>query len=214
MEYDEELIKVEDLTLKRINSGEFQKEFPELYELQRMSEHNAWYSKGSVFNHTMNAAFLLEQIEKKLPVAVIQYLDEKIDDNTNRDILHIASYFKDIGKSYTLIKSKHGTRFPEFDKVGAEFSILILDRIFMSDLEKKIITNLIANQNSLVNIVHLKNQYLEKHYNNLEKDKSEIIIELNLLSLADTLNSANLKIKNPDEYHFRIDFYKNNLMQF
>jgi CRISPR/Cas system-associated endonuclease Cas3-HD len=213
MEYDEDLIKVENLTLKRINSGKFHNEFPELYVLQKIIEYNFRNKKESVFNHTLNTSYILEQIEKKSPIAVIQYLDEKIDENTNRDILHIASYFKDIGKNYTLIKSKSGTRFPEYERVGSEIVGTILDKIYLSDLEKRITARIIENQNHLSNIVHKKNIYLDTQYTNLE-DKFEIILELNMLALADTLTNISLKIQKPDEYYFRINFYKNKIIQF
>ena len=62
-------------------------------------------------------------------------------------------------------------------------------------------------------ILDPNNNKLKEQYEDFKSRCSEIIVELILLKMADTLGSQ-LKQNNPEEFDFRIDFYKKAISDF
>jgi hypothetical protein len=214
MLYDKFPVSVRDLTAERIRNGDFENIFPALYKLKKVIENNSEHDNESVFDHTIRDLYMLEQIRKFCPKQIENYLNQQLDENTQWDTLYIGATFHDIGKSLTMIKRKSTTNYPEHEKVGSEIVGPMLDQIFLSDLEKKIVTEIIRYHGDLNNIVHPSNKFLDAQYNGFKSKRESIIIELNMFAFAETLSSEHLKKNNPDEYRFRTEFYKNNLLSY
>jgi len=94
------------------------------------------------------------------------------------------------------------------EAVGVEKAIKILDRFNLSEKEKEIISDIIANHSVFHYLLMPNNTNFQEDLKGLkEKFGNSIYPELILLSYADTINSK-LKNADPKEFKDRIDFYE------
>jgi len=202
------MLKVEDLTIERMQNGEFQNELPELYALKEVIENNAWHENERVFNHTMKVLYELKQIKNNSTDAIKKYLGQELDENNHWNTLYTGALFHDIAKGKTLIKQNNLTFCPGHEEMGADIITPILNRIFLSNIEQKVTTSIIRYHGCLHQIIYPKNKHLEEQYKLFMSQQSDIAVELNIIALADTLSSKPLKTNSPEEYKFRTEFYK------
>lgn len=226
-------IKLSDITIKKIKSEELKKAVPELYELKNLIENNPWHNKESVFDHTLSVLDNLEKIIQNSNKETKQNLSRKIDKNSRKKILYLAVLLHDFGKKETITNLTNEVKIcPDHERKGAKRIREILKRFDLSQKESKIITDIVRNhgvihdivglkskdfrediikENSLTHVVvGLENKDFKNEYNNFKKKFSYIYLELILLAFADTIGSY-LKQTKPNEFYYRIDFYKKEL---
>ncbi len=202
------MLKVSDIDIERLKSNQLQKELPELFELKKFVENdNYWHNNDSVFDHTLR---VLEEFEKLLKVVnnkINLYLNQEIDNYTRKDLLFLGALFHDIGKSESFVKSGDFTLCPKHEEIGSEKVKPILDRFDLSDREKNIVIKIIKYHGKLSDIAKPKSDNLEEKYEKFKSKYNNILVELILLTITDTLGSQ-LKDNRPEEFNFRINFYK------
>lgn len=201
------MIKVSAVTIEKLRNGQFQKELPAFFELKNFIENNGWHNNDSVFNHSLTVLVELEKLLKNINNKINSYLNEKIDTHTKKELLFIGALFHDIAKSDTLIKNGDSTSCPKHEEVGSKKVQTILKRFDLSDREKAIVESIVKYHGETHVILDPKNDKIDEQYHKFKSERHGIFTELILLAMADTLGSQ-LKDNNPDEFKFRIDFYK------
>ncbi|MGV8141824.1 MAG: HD domain-containing protein [Candidatus Woesearchaeota archaeon] len=202
------MLRIKDITLERLRNGELNFDLPEIYRLKEVIENNRWHNNESVFDHTLNVLSKLYWINETCSSRVQTYLDQHIDENTQGEILYIAAIYHDIGKKVTMEKRGSNTSFYGHEEEGAKIVKPMLEKFFISDLEQRIVTQIIMNHGGLHNIITPKNMDLEEQYDKFISNNSDTAIELILLAMADT-SASHLKYTNPKEFRFRMEFYRN-----
>lgn len=202
-------MSIKDITLNNIKNGKIKSQIPELYELKNVIENNSSHNNQAVFDHTLQVFENLKKIissSRKLK----EYLKNKIDSNTKKDILLFCALFHDIGKKETI--NKEG-RCPDHETVGALKVKKILKRFDFSNKEQSIIVRIIKNHGILYEILKLENRNSKKDFEEFRIKFKDVYIDLCLIEYSDRLNSF-LKETKPDEYKFRINFYKKIIEEF
>jgi UTP:GlnB (protein PII) uridylyltransferase len=197
------------LTVQDLKSGKFTKLLPEFYDSKNSVENSKdmWHQQESVFDHTLSVMEALEKIFSDNK-NIESLFDKKIDNYTRKELLMIASAFHDIGKKEAMVKEGEFTRCTGHEKIGVEKAGAVLNRFDLSEKETLIILDIIANHSVFHYLLNPANQNFEKELKDLrEKFSGSIYAELIILSYADTVNSK-LRTAGPDEFKYRIDFYK------
>jgi len=201
------MIKVSDITIKKLKAGYLQSELPEFFELKNCVENNSWHNDDPVFNHTLS---VLEELEKLLNTVnnkINSYLNQTIDSYSKRDLLFLATLFHDIAKTDTFAEENNVTSCPQHEEIGSKKVRKILDRFDLSEQEKVIVVNLVKYHGEIHPILSSKNDNLKEQLADFETKHHDIFTELILLGMSDTSGSQ-LKENNIDEYNFRIDYYR------
>lgn len=202
------MIKASAITIEKLRNKQFQSELPEFFELEDFVENNAWHNNDSVFNHTLAVLEELEKLLKNINNKINSYLNQKVDENTKRELLFLGTLFHDIAKSDVLVKTSDSTSCPKHEEVGSEKVKSILDRFDLSDREKATVANIVKYHGEIHIILDPNNDNrIDEQFNKFKSERHDIFMELILLAMADTLGSQ-LKDNNPDNFKFRIDFYK------
>lgn len=201
------MLRVSDITIEKLRNSELINELPELYDLKDVIENNDWHNDDSTLNHTLTVVEKLLEIEKSLNENVKSYLDQKIDKNTRRDILFIAAIFHDIGKKEACKQVGMETSFAGHEEFGSFKVRGILDRFELSEREKEVIVKIIKNHDEIHTILDYKDGTLDKRFEEVKNKLKDIYLELVLLTLADTMG-CQLKDNLPDEFEFRVNYYK------
>lgn len=198
-----------DLSLSNIKDGFLVHKIPELYELKNCIENNPWHHNISVFDHTVEVLEQLDKILLWLNQKLLSHLDIKVERNKKKDLLYLASLFHDISKNDTFdYKEWFWTVCPGHEELWAIKVKPILNKIDLTLKEKSLVEELIKYHWEIHYL--LKPDFNVKEYK--EKHKGRFI-ELILLAYVDTLASE-LKIDNKKDYDFRIEFYKNIILNF
>jgi putative nucleotidyltransferase with HDIG domain len=200
-------LNIRDIALERLRNNELQNELPEIYMLKRIIENNSWHNNEPVFDHTINVISELGMIIRNGNNRIKKYLNQTIDENTQGGLLYFGALYHDIGKKNTMVKRPEYTFCVKHEEEGAVIAKQMLKKFFLSDLEQRIILDIIKHHSELHEIVYPKNQKLEEQYDKFISKHIDIFVELNLLAMADTSVSY-LKHTDPEEYKFRVDFYK------
>jgi len=169
------------------------------------------HNDESIFDQKINTLRELERIRNAAPYIIQRYLDQTLDENTQWDTLYTAALLKDVSKDVAWIKYSERLNAVEQDIYETKNIALILNRMFVSKLEQGVVLKIIRYDGQLQKIVDPKNENLEEQYDKLITQQSDIFVELNMFALAETASSELLRINNPSEYRFRIDFHKNML---
>lgn len=201
------MIKVSAITIEKLKDNQFQDELPEFFELKNYVENNSWHNNDSVFNHTLTVLEELEKLLININNKINSYLNQKIDNYTKRDLLFLGTLFHDIAKSDTFVKTDSSTTCKNHEELGAEKVTQILDRFDLSNQEKAIIIDIVKYHGEIHIILSPNNENLEEQYQKFKTERHDIFMELILLAMVDALGSQ-LKENNPEEFNFRIDFYK------
>lgn len=197
------------LSAKLIKNGSLKKELPELYKLKKYKELNSWHCEKSIFIHTIKTLEYLEKITKKLPANTKLYLKNKINKNTRLTLLIIASTLHDLGKKY--VKPNTDGYFPGHEHKGyAVVKKINLNKLNISKNERKIILEIIKKHGFFHYLLENEKNNIKNEHKIFKKNNANIITEIYLLSLADTL-SSNLYKSNNKQYTKRIKFYKKQL---
>ena len=197
------------LTAQDLKSGKLAESLPEFYELKDSVENSkdGWHQQESVFDHTLSVMEAAEKIfadNKNLEVS----FEKKIDDYSRKELLQVATAFHDIGKKEAMVKEGEFTKCTGHEKIGVEKTKAILERFNLSPRETELVLNIIANHSVFHHLLNPDNQNFQKDLEKLHNGFDESIYpELIVLSYADTINSK-LKTVNPNEFKYRIDFYK------
>lgn len=201
------MIKVSAINIENLRNNQFQEELPEFFELKNFIENNGWHNNDSVFNHTLTVLEELEKLLKTINNKINSYLNQKIDNYTKKDLLFLGTLFHDIAKSDSFVESDESTSCLKHEELGGEKVKSILNRFDLSDREKGIVVRIVKYHGEIHVILEPKNDKLEEQYQKFKSERHDIFMELILLAMADTLGSQ-LKDNNPEEFNFRIDFYK------
>lgn len=211
-----EKIKVSTvLNIDKIRKGDFMDLIPEFYELRDVIENNVWHNNDSVFNHTLNVLEKLEELLKNVKGKIANYLNQKIKNYTRKDLLFLATLFHDIAKKETIEIKGEFTFIPEHkhERQGAIKVKSILPRFELSEDEKDLIVQIIGYHGVVHLIIEPNNNKLDEEFAEFKTSYSNIFLELILLAMADTLGSQLIDNK-PDEFDFRMNFYKKVLEEY
>jgi len=200
-------IKLSEFTLKRIKNREFEKFIPEFYELEEIVENDDWHNNDSVLNHTLTVLEKLEELLKNIRGKIAKYLNREITNYTRKDLLFLAAVFHDIGKKEMFAKENNKTSCQNHEKESARKANKILSRLDLSKKEKDLIRQIIKYHNVIPPIVEPNNNKLNEEFAGIQKNYSNIFLEILLLSMADLLGNQ-LRENNPAEFNFKINFYK------
>ncbi|MBU2540235.1 HD domain-containing protein [Patescibacteria group bacterium] len=199
---------IASLNKANILSGKLFNLVPEFYELKNVIETNDWHPDISVFDHTLS---VLKNLEKTLLVLggnIKKTLNQKIDTNTRKILLKVATIFHDIVKKETLIDDNGITDCPGHDKMSVIKAEKILKRFNLSDKEMKFVLDILEYHHEFHKLLAPENQNFQKDFVILKnKFTNYIYPELVLLAFADTIDS-NIRKTKPKEYRNRINFYK------
>ncbi len=201
------MIKVSAISIEKLKNNQFQNELPEFFELEKFIESNPWHNNDSVFNHTLAVLEELEKLLKNINNKINSYLNKKVDEHTKRELLFLGTLFHDIAKSDVLVKNGNSTSCPKHEEVGSEKVKSILNRFDLSAREKAMVVNIVKYHGEIHIILNPNNDKIDEQFAKFNSERHDIFTELILLAMADTLGSQ-LKDNNPDEFTFRINFYK------
>ncbi|MDP2670177.1 MAG: HD domain-containing protein [bacterium] len=201
------MIKVSAISIEKLRNGQFQNELPEFFELKSFIENNGWHNNDSVFNHTLAVLAELEKLLSDINDKINSYLNENIDTHTRKELLFLGTLFHDIAKSDVLVKNGDSTSCPKHEEIGSEKVKSILDRFDLSDREKAIVVNIVKHHGEIHVILDPNNDKIDEQFNKFKSERHDIFMELILLAMADTLGSQ-LKDNDPNNFKFRIEFYK------
>ena len=200
------------LNKSNLVSGKLRTLVPELYELKEVIENSkdGWHDNESVFDHTLFVMSALEKLFLKIGKNLETILNQKIDKNTRKILLKIATMFHDIAKKETWTKDENGfTHFPRHGELSGQKTIKILDRFDLSTREKQFVADIIAGHMDFHlllipdNSVNFQKDFLAIR----NKFWGYIYPELVLLDYADTID-AGIRKTRPKEYKYRMNFYK------
>lgn len=208
------MMKINDITISKLESGKLRKELPDFYELKKIIENNHWHKNESTFAHTITVLkalkrFLNNNKNKKLR----SYLNKKIDNYQRKDLLFLATILHDFGKKETIEKEGKISSFPKYEIISVKKAKKVLKNFILSAREKNIILGIIKKHSDLHSIVEVENQKLDNQFQKINKLSDDFIIELIIMVMADTADSY-LKETNFQKYKFRMNFYKEKLKIF
>jgi putative nucleotidyltransferase with HDIG domain len=201
-------IKISDITITKIKNNELVKELPEIYQLKEVIENNDWHNHESVFDHTLTVLRELKKIIRDGSPKIKKEFNKRLDYYRRKDLLFLAVLFHDIGKKATLRKINDITSSSAHEKEGAKKVKKILDKFDLSEKEKRIVRKIVRNHGLISIIVDPKNNNLSQEFKKFKSSYSDILLELILLAIADTIKSY-LRIAKPKEFEFRMNFYNN-----
>lgn len=181
---------------------------PEFYELKDVTEDDKfWHLKDPVFNHSINFLRALDNLINSSKAEISNYLSQKIDKYTKREILFLGGVFHDIAKKETIKKHDGIMNCPGHHEAGYFKTKKILERFDLSDREKERVALLVKNHMVLHLMVCPENKKIDRDYLKFTKDFPDIYLELIFLALSDNLGSQ-IKEMHPEEFDFRVNFYK------
>jgi UTP:GlnB (protein PII) uridylyltransferase len=206
--------KASDITVKKLENSELLDLLPEFYELKDITENdNFWHRQDPVFNHSINFLKALEVLIDSSKKEILDYLDQKIVNYTKKEILFLGGVFHDIAKKETIKKHDGIMNCPGHHETGYFKTKKILERFNLSEEERERVALLVKNHMALHLMVYPKNNELKKEYIKFAENFSDIFLELIFLAASDNLGSQ-LKEIHPDEFDFRINFYKKALQEY
>ena len=205
------MIFISEITSEKLESGELKKELPKFYELKRVIENNSWHDNESTFTHTLNVLKKLKQfMNDKKNTKVIRYLDKKVDNHKRKDLLFLASVFHDLGKKETIVKDGKISSFPKHEKISVLKTKKVLRKFDLTKREQNIVLKIIEGHSNIHSIVEKDNKKLVTQIQKIKKSSQDFFVELIIMVMIDTIASQ-LKKNLPQEYKFRINFYKEKL---
>lgn len=202
---------IEKISVSRLKSGALFKLLPEVYEMKDVVENNEWHNNEDIFSHILKVLNNFETfLRKNRNNKIRTYMNKRVDFAKIKDLIFFSILLHDMGKKWTVQKKKNIINFPGHEIISAKKSKKILNRFFLSDREKNIILCMIKNHTALHIIVDPENKNLGKDFKKFYKKKELDMIGFVLLVMMDTLNSY-LKKTKPEQYNFRVLFYKKTL---
>ena len=200
-----DLIKLSDITVERVKSGEFKEVIPEFYELEGIIENNSGHINDPVIDHIFSVTTELDGLLKGVSKRVKKYLSQKVGSYTRKELLFFTTIFHDIGKKETLNKEGDTVTFPGHEEVGAEKLTKILPRFDLSENERGLVVQTIGNHGFFHNILDHSEDNPNEKANEFRRDHPNIFLEIVLLTKADILGGQ-LKERDLKKFNFKINF--------
>ena len=201
-------VKTSEFIIDRIKNKEFKDVIPELYELEGVIENNLWHTNDSVFDHIISVVTELEDVIERANENIKNYLGEKIDNYTKKEILFLGSIFHDIAKKETFIKEGDATKCTGHEEKGGEKVKDIIKRFDLSEREQGLVIQIVKNHGVIHEILNNPDEDIEKQVDDFKEEHPDIFLETALLAMADLLGSQ-LKNNSPKEFEFRKEFLNN-----
>lgn len=200
------MIDIKKVSLEGIKAGEFKNELPEFYDLKNIFENNLWHHE-TTFEHVLS---VFNKYNIFLDNYRVDYLNNKVEKNSKKELLKIAILLHDISKKETIKSSENGeTSFPNHEVEGGIKAKSILNRFDITNREKKYIISIISNHGKPHIILDdRENCDCDQKLKELEDDIKDVYKETLILAMVDTMGSK-LEKNDEKEYNFRIDKYKN-----
>jgi len=204
-------MEINDISIKKLKTGDLKEELPEIYELSKVIENNYWHNHESVLDHTLRVLQNYETYLAKAKGPVTFYLDQKIDNHQIKDLIFLAILFHDLGKKETLTNYDDGSSLcPLHEKLSVVKAKKILARFNLGLTERRYILNIVKYHSYLHSIVVRNNYNLEKQFNELASQKSDFIIGLVIMAMMD-IQGGYFQETKPEEYQFEMNFYRQQL---
>jgi len=205
---------ISEITLEKLENNKLYDLLPEFYELKNITEDDKfWHLKDPVFNHSINFLKALESLMNTSKKEVSDYLNQKINNHTKKEILFLGGVFHDIAKKETIKKHDGIMNCPGHHEAGYLKTKKILERFDLSEKERERVALLVKNHMVLHLMVYPENKKINKDYLKFIKDFSDIFLELIFLAISDNLGSQ-IKEMHPKEFDFRVNFYKKALKNY
>ncbi len=187
--------------IEKINRENILKYFPDLHKLEVITEKNICHNDESVFNHTMQVFDNCKVILNLLRREQLGYFNEVIGKNKIKDLFLVATLFHDIGKFKTIKTENYITTCKEHEKIGAK----LLRRTHLNELDDEEFEYVqkIIESHDLIQLSLDDRDNFDEEYSKLEKEYSNMILEMTILGIADIYN-GDLKKNNKQEYDYRI----------
>ncbi len=202
-------MKISDLSVDRVQSGDFCNELPEFYKLKNCIENNNGHNNDSVFNHSINALKEYEDFFfKNKNSEVGKYLNQKIDKHTRKELLFVSILFHDIAKPETFSLVDDISSCVGHEELGAKKVKNILKIFKLSGLEENIIINTIKHHNLLHGFAKKNINFCDKSLNDFCNKYFYIITELTILAISD-IRGSQLKEINFEKFYTRDDYFNN-----
>ncbi len=201
-------VKTSEFIIDRMKNKEFKDVIPELYELEGVIENNLWHTNDSVFDHIISVVTELEDVIERANENIKNYLGEKIDNYTKKEILFLGSIFHDIAKKETFIKEGDATKCTGHEEKGGEKVKDIIKRFDLSEREQGLVIQTVKNHGVIHEILNNPDEDIKKQVDDFKEEHPDIFLETALLAMADLLGSQ-LKNNSPKEFEFRKEFLNN-----
>tara|TARA_Y100000310_G_C20465746_1_gene707570 strand:+ start:256 stop:933 length:678 start_codon:yes stop_codon:yes gene_type:complete len=202
------MIVVKDISIRGLKNGDLKEDLPEFYELKKVVEKSAWHQQWSVMEHTLAVMGHLEKLMDGAAENFSKYLNEMVEKHTRRELLWALALLHDIGKKETIKEVGEMITCPGHEDRGALKAQVLLPKFDLTEAEQAIVVELIKHHGDLHKIVAPENTEREAQMAELKKAAPHLFWMLLVFCQADTEGSQLQKTK-PEEYHKRIDFYKN-----
>ena len=201
------MLRIEDLTLENLKSGNLRIDLPEFYELQNCIENfPPWHFNESVYDHVISVLTELEKIFHRKNKSLESYFLEKpSQDYTRRQLLYLATVFHDIGKPETLVVERDKRYCPGHEQIGTEKSRKILSRFNLLQAEKNRVLQIIELHGDFCVTSHGKAAIQD--YIKLKQKYPHIFLDLIVFELADT-KALHVSEEGRSKKQFMVDFYE------
>jgi putative nucleotidyltransferase with HDIG domain len=200
------MLRIHDVSIRKLKSDELIKELPELYELKEVVENNSSHDHENVFDHTLDVLKKMNVITRQLKPEIKSYMNEEISDYKRKDLVFLATLFHDIAKKETISYNEEKTSCLGHEQAGSQKASKLLNRFDISPQEKIIVLYLIKNHGEIHSLLDDK-ENLEKNFDAYKRKHEKLFLEQIVMGFADTFGS-HLKYSKPESFRFRIDFYK------
>lgn len=198
-------VKLSEISVERIKNRELEEVIPELYELEGIIENNRSHNNDPVFNHTITVLIELEKLFERANKRIKNYLAQKVNSHSRRELLFFVTVYHDIGKKETLKKEGNTIQFPGHEEMSAEKIQRMMPKFDLSENEKEIVIQTIRNHGFFHNVLDHPEDDLDKKTKEFKEKNSNAFLEVVLLTIADIFG-GHLRENNPEEFKFRIDF--------
>jgi len=187
----------------RVDINNLRSLIPEIQSLKDNFEKNLWHEE-STLTHTLE---VLKELNKFKQSSLIPFDKKKIGRYSNYELFEVAILLHDIAKPETkTLDINQDTLFPQHEKYGAEKAKEILKKIDFNEDEIEYITSVIKHHGEPHKRLSDRENYRDL-FHELEKQIPNTFKDTVFLAMIDTMGSK-LQKKNPYEYNFRIEKYK------
>ena len=201
-----QITRLSEITIDKIKNRGLKKVLPELYKLEKIIENNGSHNNQPVFEHIISVLTALDELLPGVNQRIKNYLAEKIDAYSRKQLLFLATILHDIGKGETMKRDGNTVSFPSHEAIGSEKLEIILPRLDLSEKERKIVMKTIKNHGFFHNLLDQRaNLDLNQKISEFREMNRDIFYEVVLLTKADLLGGHLMKNK-PEEFNFRMDF--------
>ena len=202
-------MKISDISLENILEEKLQDQLPEFYELKDVFEHNDAHEE-TAFTHTLRVLSFYEDIDGYLSLSQQKYFDQKFQQYTKMQLMRLVVILHDIGKKETSIIINWKTEFPWHAEKSYEKSLSIVERFDLSVDEKTWVLNIIRDHQRLHTMLTQRenDEDVWAQADEIKNQHEDIFLPLVIFDLLDTLSLREMDKDEPEEFEFRINFFK------